>query len=80
VPCLNDVGTRNKTEERTAAISGDSNAGPIYRATNSRFVIVRPFGRNAHQKDPNDTRAAAVEYDTGQVIVSDRPGLDVYEN
>ncbi len=70
--------------------------GPLFRAANPDFVIIRPFGIDyrpeAKQTTVTDTpmakmtaisyppsnRAAAVEFATGQVIVSDTPALDVF--
>ena len=70
--------------------------GPLFRAANSDFVLIRPFGIDyspeAKQTTVTDTpigkmttiiyppskRAAAVEFATGQVIVSDTPALDVF--
>jgi WD40 repeat protein len=42
--------------------------GPLFRAADPGFVIVRPCGKSA---------ACAVEYTTGQMIVSETPALDV---
>jgi len=42
--------------------------GPLFRATDPGFVIVRPCGKAA---------ACAVEYTTGEVIMSEMPALDV---
>jgi WD40 repeat protein len=50
---------------------------PLFRAADPRFVLIRPFGRYSLY-DPNATRAAAVEFSTGQVMVSDTPALDVF--
>jgi hypothetical protein len=49
----------------------------LFRAADSRFVLVRPFGRYTRD-DPNAKRAAAVEFGTGQVIISETPALDVF--
>ncbi|MGO9013308.1 MAG: hypothetical protein ACLQPN_24695 [Bryobacteraceae bacterium] len=54
--------------------------GPIYRAADPNFVIVRPFAA-ASFMDLNSNspkRSAAVEIRTGQVIVCDSPALDVF--
>ena len=50
--------------------------GPLFRAADPNFVLERPFGLRA--RDTSDARAAAVEFATGQVIVSDTPALDVF--
>jgi len=52
--------------------------GPVHRAADPNYVLVRPFGRNAFTDDPNAGRAAAAEIDTGNVIISDTPALDVF--
>ncbi len=50
--------------------------GPLFRATDSRFVLIRPFGQ--YPRVNGEPRAAAVEISTGQVIVSEAPALDVF--
>lgn len=52
--------------------------GRLYRAADPNFVLVRPFGLWA--RDTPDARAAAVEFATGQVIISDTPALDVFRS
>jgi hypothetical protein len=49
--------------------------GPLFRAADPGFVIVRPFGQYAAY-DPK--RAAAVELSTGQIIISNTPAIDIY--
>jgi hypothetical protein len=49
----------------------------LFRAADPRFVLVRPFGRYTRD-DPDAKRAAAVEFATGQVIISETPALDVF--
>jgi hypothetical protein len=51
--------------------------GPLSRAADPSFVLIRPFGKRAFPRDPNARRAAAVELNTGEVIVSHTPALDV---
>ena len=53
--------------------------GRLSRATDPGFVLVHPFGLNAYH-DPEAKRTAAVEFKTGQVIVSETPALDVLGN
>lgn len=51
--------------------------GPKHSAADPRFVIIRPFGmENRFGYGPKP--AAAVEFETGQVIISRKPALDVY--
>ncbi|MGB9455701.1 MAG: WD40 repeat domain-containing protein [Bryobacteraceae bacterium] len=54
--------------------------GPIYRAADPNFVIVRPFAvaspSDFYSNSPK--RSAAVEIRTGQVIVCNSPALDVF--
>jgi hypothetical protein len=52
--------------------------GPIYRAADPSFVIVRPFAAATREELYNPKRSAAVEIQTGQVIVCDSPALDVF--
>ena len=52
--------------------------GPIYRAADPNFVIVRPFAGYTREDLYNPKRSAAVEIRTGQVIVCDSPALDVF--
>ena len=52
--------------------------GPIYRAADPDFVIVRPFAGSTREDLYNPKRSAAVEIGTGQVIVCDSPALDVF--
>jgi hypothetical protein len=52
--------------------------GPIYRAADPNFVIVRPFAAATREDLCNPKRSAAVEIRTGQVIVCDSPALDVF--
>ena len=52
--------------------------GPIYRAADPNFVIVRPFAAATIMDLHNPKRSAAVEIRTGQVIVCDTPALDVF--
>jgi hypothetical protein len=51
--------------------------GPLFRAADPEFVIVRPFGKGFFW-NPNAKRAAAAELATGEAIVSDTPALDVF--
>ena len=51
--------------------------GEKHSASDSRFVIVRPFGVG-NEDGKFIVPAAAVELDTGRVIISRRPALDVY--
>jgi WD40 repeat protein len=53
--------------------------GPLLRATDRGFVLIRPFGEYILADDPSP-RAAAVEFGTGKVIVSNAPALDVLGN
>ncbi len=46
--------------------------------TDPHYVINRPYGPMAIYRDPNFTGAAAVALETGGIIVSQRPGLDVF--
>jgi hypothetical protein len=50
----------------------------LFRAADPSFVLVRPFGRYTRD-ELNAKRAAAVEFETGQVIISETPALDVFE-
>jgi hypothetical protein len=43
------------------------------------FVLMRPFGRLARDSDPVQ-KIAAVEFRTGQVIISEAQALDVFGN
>ena len=52
--------------------------GPIYRAADPSFVIVRPFAAATREDRYNPKRSAAVEIRTGQMIVCDSPALDVF--
>jgi hypothetical protein len=55
--------------------------GPLSRVADPGFVRIHPFGPIEYAyHTPNATRTAAVEFSTGQVIVSDSPGLDVFGN
>jgi hypothetical protein len=53
-------------------------AGPLFRAADPRFVLIRPFGQEGWGNNPDAKRAAAVEFSTGQVIVSETFALDVH--
>ncbi len=54
--------------------------GPLFRAADPSFVLIRPFGQ-LDDRDPEPNRAAAVEFGTGQVIVSNASAaLDVFRN
>jgi len=53
--------------------------GPLLRATDPGFVLIRPFGEYILADDPKP-RAAAVEFGTGKVIISNAPALDVFGN
>ena len=50
--------------------------GRLLPATDPRFALVRPFGLNARIYD-SIQRTAAIEYQTGEVIISDARTLDV---
>jgi hypothetical protein len=50
---------------------------PLFRAADSGFAIVRPFGRK-FLWNPYVTKSAAVELATGQAIISDTLPLDVF--
>jgi hypothetical protein len=52
--------------------------GPVFRATDPGFVLVRPFGEGTRPNDPTAQRAAAVELATGEVIISNTRALDVF--
>lgn len=51
---------------------------PLDRAADSHLVIVRPYILQPETRTSRKTGAAAVEYETGRVIVSQRPALDVW--
>jgi hypothetical protein len=51
--------------------------GPLFRAADPRFVLIRPFGRGFFW-NPGAKRAAAAELATGAAIVSDSAALDVF--
>jgi hypothetical protein len=53
--------------------------GHLLTAADPAFVLTRPFGHLARDSDPVQ-RIAAVEYRTGQVIISDAQALDVFGN
>jgi hypothetical protein len=53
--------------------------GPLLRATDPGFVLIRPFGEYILADDPKP-RTAAVEFATGKVIISNAPALDVFGN
>ncbi len=54
--------------------------GPLFRAADPSFVLIRPFGQ-LDDRDPEPNRAAAVEFGTDQVIVSNASAaLDVFRN
>ena len=50
--------------------------GPLLRATDPGFVLIRPFGEYVLIDDLKP-RTAAVEFGTGKVIISNAPALDV---
>lgn len=50
--------------------------GGLFPATDQAFVIVRPFGLFTYDSDPIQ-RTAAVEYRSGEVIISGAQTLDV---
>ncbi len=51
--------------------------GQVFRAADPAFVLVRPMGWRFADSDPI-ARSSAVEFRTGQVIMSDADGLDVF--
>ncbi len=51
--------------------------GRLLRAADPGFVLIHPFGLGAYY-DPQAKRTAAVEYKTGEVIISETPALDVF--
>jgi hypothetical protein len=53
--------------------------GVLSPATDPGFVLIHPFGLYAFY-DPQAKRTAAVEYRTGEVIISETPALDVFGN
>ncbi len=53
--------------------------GPLLRATDPGFVLIRPFGEYVLIDDLKP-RTAAVEFATGKVIISNAPALDVFGN
>lgn len=53
--------------------------GQLFRAADPHYVLVRPFGRpDPYNPNPKPERAAAVDFGTGLVIISDTPALDVF--
>lgn len=52
--------------------------GPLFRAADPGFVLIRPFGQ--YTRPDGKPRAAAVEFSSGQIIVSEAPALDVFGN
>lgn len=53
--------------------------GQLFWAADPAFVLIRPFGWRVHDSEPVP-RSSAVEYRTGQVIMSDAEALDVFKN
>jgi hypothetical protein len=51
--------------------------GQLFRAADPAFVLIRPFGWRVRESDPIP-RSSAVEFRTGQVIMSDAETLDVF--
>jgi hypothetical protein len=51
--------------------------GQLFRAADPAFVLIRPFGWRVRDSDPVP-RSSAVEFRTGQVIMSDAEALDVF--
>jgi len=51
--------------------------GHLLPAADPAYVLIRPFGQLARDSDPVQ-KIAAVEYRTGQVIISDAQALDVF--
>jgi len=53
--------------------------GQLFRASDPAFVLVRPFRWSVPDSEPVP-RSSAVEFRTGQVIMSDTEALDVFGN
>jgi len=53
--------------------------GQLFRAADPAFVLIRPAGWRVLDSTPAP-RSSAVEFRTGQVILSDAEGLDVFGN
>jgi hypothetical protein len=53
--------------------------GQVFRAADPAFVLVRPMGWRVADSNPIP-RSSAVEFRTGQVIMSDADALDVFGN
>jgi WD40 repeat protein len=51
--------------------------GPLLHAADPRFVLIRPFGQVDYY-DPKPGRSAAVEFRTGQVIITNSYTLDAF--
>jgi len=51
--------------------------GPLRRATDPGFILIRPFGKRSLLGDPRAWRAAAAELATGEVIISGTAAMDV---
>ena len=51
--------------------------GRLLPAADPRFALLRPFGKHARLYD-SAQRMAAIDYRTGEVIVSDAQTLDVF--
>ena len=53
--------------------------GQLFPAADPHYVLVRPFGqRDPFNPNPKPERAAAVDFGTGLVIISDTLALDVF--
>jgi WD40 repeat protein len=51
--------------------------GQLFQAADPAFVLIRPFGRTVPGSNPAQ-KSSAVEFRTGQVIMSDAEALDVF--
>src|SRR5208282_4698994 len=51
--------------------------GQLFQAADPAFVLIRPFGRTVPGSNPA-LKSSAVEFRTGQVIMSDAETLDVF--
>ena len=54
--------------------------GPLHRAADPSYVLIRPFGKDQREYPDSGARAAAVQLSTGQVIISENWTLDVWGN
>jgi hypothetical protein len=52
--------------------------GLFFRATDPGFVIIRPFGGYDFFGQSSSRRSAAADLNTGLVIISNTPALDVF--